>query len=1780
MADFRIEIPIDVRNNSDMGQLQQLESLLNKIYSALQKDKNAAQGVFDAAASGAGRAASSMQQVEEAANQTAQSIEESGEAAQQAGAEQQAAAQQAGQAAEQLEESVGEVSDAFEESGEAAQQAGQQSGEAFNQAGGQVDRFTQRIERSNRSLREAFREKLQLVMQALDKASPVLQKISNGVKNLTRKAWHVAVKLKDLVTAPFRALKNMIMSPIMMTLSIAGIGLGASSFYQTFSDFAAGMSNVKALSGATETEFVRLTETAKELGATTKFTAAEASEGMQYLAMAGWETNEIIDAMPGLLQLAAAGATDLGTASDIVSDVMTAMGMSANEATRAADVFARTATKTNTTISMMGETLKYAAPIAHSFGLELEDVATITGMMANAGVKGSSAGTAIRSALLRMASPPAEAAKAMKRLNLTFSDSTGKMKDMETIMKDLSTAFSGLSQQEKLAAADDIFGKNAASGWLAVIEQGDKAFSDLYASIRDSKGAAQEMADIQLDNLAGDVTLLQSAVDGMKISLMDKLNPYLRSAVQWVTDKIPAITEKLGELIDKGISKAKELKDYIVGVFNSSEMQNAEGFADKLFIAWDKIIAEPFNEWWNGNGRDFVLGVMKKIGTGFGETLHGIFVGAMAALKGEEIDFEGLNLTGIAKAGAEAAKEYVGSFAKGLDLGGLIGAIPGGIKAGLVGIGALKIGSGLYHGYKDITQLGAALKILKGGATAAAPAVSTLASTTATASASAAGGASAFSGLGSALAAIPGWGWAALAVLVALGVGIKLYNDHQERERQALLHLSDDVNEAADNYVKAAKKAQEVRGTFDQIHEIEVKIEEGGKNEETVKKVREEIDSITDRTVWLEARLANTTLTASEIEAYQQELDKIKDRKAYLEAALAEGTLTSTQVEAYQKELEKLNGREVELEAALADGTLTASDIAEYQAELDALHGNHVELEATLKKEGYNVAEVALIEAQLAMFQEGQKKATVMIANNSDLTPDQVQSYVTRLGEIATAKAEAEVKIEGAGLTPYQIKRYSDRLAEIKDAKADIEVKMAEGEGSMSPTEWQSLVDQYTALTGEEATINLLIDGSQLDETQLNDLKDKVAKLKEDAANILLQISGNSDLSEEDMNELAQIFQDFGDMNVLLNFGLTAGSLTKEDLEQYNEQLQTLYGNLSELTGGAFSQEDLQSGAVTQEQVEEYVLADAAAKRQELAEAIQTAEYKAPDAIAKRDQYRSEYEAKETDIANATAAANELKTMQRESDKLQSQRRMNLEAFRHGDMTYEEYSAWSAETYEPAVAAMQKKWNDTIAPKLETSEGYYMTGIEAPTFFDFEEGGGFMGAMDDLQRYIEDETPKMESSKADYEQQNQALVDLYQGKKGLVEADAFGEDVRYAGNSLEEMAAQYATLDEAGRQMFENAIMGLSELNATTDYITDDEKTSTASITEQAVKSAEAQANVDVVKDIQKQLMEMSNTYQKLGDAGKEAWNTGDLERLNSELADLNLEPLESLDTASIEALQSVLTALGSDVDLSSVTDMGEALNTAMEAIEGMDTETIQNLNFDTAAASLETVGGNADDAKAKVDTVKTAMDELNATTADSAKSSLSGVGSTASSAAGSVNGVKTAMENLDGTSATVDIYVQKHGSTDVTLPHATGGIFSTAHVGLVAEDGPEAIIPLGTRRRDRGLDLWMQAGRMLGVDAYADGGILGPYADTFESLPEDTWSDDGNGSGDYKPPVTGGGGSVIQVNVDVNPEYKIDGSGGDPDAILEAIRSHQNELAELLGAAMADQLEDIVTNM
>ena len=1909
MADvFRIEIPVEVTNKTDMGELQQLESLLGKIHSAMQRNSSAARGTFDAISSGAGQAGDALEQVAASAEEAAQGYQQAGSAAQKSGQTQESANEKAEQSSDKLGDTVEDVSESYEDVGESAQQAGNKSGSAFTQATGHVDKFSQRIEKTNQSLRKMFAQKFQMTLAAIDKISPTLRSVTTSVKNLTSKAWRVTVKIADMVTAPFRKLKQMIMSPIMMTLSLTGIGMGAGSFVSTFTDFVSGMSNVKALSGATEEEFSRLTETAEQLGATTKFTASEAAEGMQYLAMAGWKTNDIIAAMPGLLDLAAAGGTSLGTAADIVSDVMTAMSMASDQASRAADIFARTATGTNTTIENLGETLKYAAPIAHSFGLELSEVSTITGMMANAGVKGSMAGTAIRSSLLSMASPSKEAAEAMKKLNLQFADGSGKMKSMQAIVRDLSTAFKGLSEQEKLQYAEDIFGKYGSSAWLGVIEQGADAYDKLFESIDKSNGAAKEMANTQLDNLQGDVVKLQSAVDGMKISVMKQLDPYLRKGVQWLTGKIPDLTAKFTSFITTGIGKAKELKNFLQDVFNSSDFQNAEGFAGKFFVAWDKIIAEPFSNWWEGNGRQTVLGAVEKVGSGMGEMYHGIISGIFAALKGEEIDFEGLNLTGLGKAGAEAAKTFIESFKDSFDLGGLFDEAPGLLKAGLFGFGALKIGGGALGIVKTIGSIRMAFGKIPAAAAAATAATDAVGSSTVTAAAGAGKLASMLGIVKTGLSAIPVWGWVAAAAIAAVVAGVVLYNEAQERERQSILHLGDSVEASAQKFKDTAAQVNEALDTIEQVKTIQLKIEENkGGNSEVIEEFKKEVEEIQNREVWIIAKLAQNTLTPEEIAAYQAELeqvkgqiadveaklssktltaeqaaayqaeleqvkgrkaeveaalsastlteeqvtayqselealkgqkaeimaalasgtltaeqvlsyqaeleqvkgqkaeveaalasgtlteaqvkeyqsklealtgkeaelnakladssltpeqvaayqgqlealkgkeaeinaklaansltaqqvldyqaelDALKGKEAELSAALASGTLTASDVASYQAELEALKGKKAELEAALASGTLTKSDIDAYQKELDSLHGNTVELVVSLSAEGYNQATVQAITEQLNAIQEGQKTVTLILADKTELTPTQISNYVTQLTSLAAQKTTYELMIEGAGLGPDEIKARKDALAEIESKKADLEVQIKRGQEGMTDQEWSDLVSEYNTLTTKAGVIEMTLKGSELNENEVSEVKKKLEEVKGQASGITLKIAyaEGSELSQSDLNKIAETLGQIGDVEAMITIGLSDGSLGPKDIEDAAAALETMYKRLAEMSGGAFTAEELQSGAASVEQVQEILQKRSDVELAQLQNDVEAARRKRDAGVSAREGYGTQVNNAQANIDTASAAMVELVGINQDVELLNTQRQGKLAALRANEMSYDDYANWEWGTYYAGIEAAKKRYNEGILPNLVDHEGYAFDGIYGElSDFDLTEGGGVQYLIDALSEYVKGQTQERDKYKADYDTQDESLVKLYQGEKALIEGQSFnGTDL--AGYSIEEAAANYYKLDEAGRQAFDTAAAGLADINEKATYITEEQKTTIESVITTAYTSVTGAASQSVIDDI-----------------------SAKISGIKAKFAEWDNAPAEET-AAAIESVNAALDALGiKDFDVKSMED----LQAAIDKINGIDPSKLEldPSSIDSVSSALGKLGGDANAARAKLEEAKQKADAL----------------------AGTYN------------------VVVKY-STEGTPPkapdqNAYGGIYDGAFLSWVAEDGPEAIIPLGADKRGRGLDLWMQAGEMLGVSEFADGGIMAPYSGLLDDIPDDIWDDDEPKKPQPEPHSGNqGGGNTVHVSVSASPVFQIDG-GGSPDEVISVIMDNVPMLAEVFGAAIADKMEDIVTNL
>ncbi|WP_432643403.1 phage tail tape measure protein [Acidaminococcus sp.] len=302
------------------------------------------------------------------------------------------------------------------------------------------------------------------------------------------------------------------------------------SSVQVAANFEQAMSKVQAITNADNADMQKLSATARDLGASTKFSATQSAQAMSYLGMAGWKTDQIISGMPGLLDLAAASGTDLALTADIVSDDLTAFGMSADQAGKMADVFAATATNSNTNTQLLGDTFKYAGAVAGALGYKLEDVAVATGMMANAGIKGEQAGTALRSIMTRMVAPTKESGTAMDALGISVTNADGSVKPLAQTIAELRQKFAGLSDSEKAQYASMIAGKEGMSGFLALVNGSDADFEKLVKAIQNSDGAAKRMAKTMNANARGALVQLQSATESVQISVGNVFLPILARA--------------------------------------------------------------------------------------------------------------------------------------------------------------------------------------------------------------------------------------------------------------------------------------------------------------------------------------------------------------------------------------------------------------------------------------------------------------------------------------------------------------------------------------------------------------------------------------------------------------------------------------------------------------------------------------------------------------------------------------------------------------------------------------------------------------------------------------------------------------------------------------------------------------------------------------------------------------------------------------------------------------------------------------------------------------------------------------------------------------------------------------------------------------------------------------------------------------------------------------------------------------------------------------------------
>lgn len=534
--------------------------------------------------------------------------------------------------------------------------AADKANSSTKKAGETVSKFDKSAQKTQKSLASWAKEKYEVLLEAKDKITPVLQTIGSGLKNFGSRAWNVTLKAVDYATAPIRGVINLLKNPILQAGAVLGVSVGLADTINTYKDFEAAMSQVQAISGSTQSDLTRLTAKAKEMGATTKFTAAESAEAFNYMAMAGWNAEQMMGGIEGILNLAAASGEDLGTTSDIVTDALTAFGLKASDATHFSDVLAQASSSANTDVGMMGETFKYVASMAGSLSYSIEDVALMTGLMANSGIKSTQAGTSLNSVLTRLATNSSGAADAIAALGVNFYDSAGNARPLGTVMGELREATKGMNQEQKSNLANTVAGMEAQKGLLAILNASEDDYNKLADAISNADGASKRMSDTMMDNLSGDITLFQSAVDGLKISLGERMsNSWLRDIVQWLTAQVPKAEQLFSDAMDSAERKLDSIKRKFKDISATDEWQKADFFG-KGKILWDEYIVQPFSEWWSSKGKAKMNAIAGDIGNAIGT---GLTVGVATIL--------GIDISETIDEGNTLGASFAKGFSEGFD---------------------------------------------------------------------------------------------------------------------------------------------------------------------------------------------------------------------------------------------------------------------------------------------------------------------------------------------------------------------------------------------------------------------------------------------------------------------------------------------------------------------------------------------------------------------------------------------------------------------------------------------------------------------------------------------------------------------------------------------------------------------------------------------------------------------------------------------------------------------------------------------------------------------------------------------------------------------------------------------------------------------------------------------------------------------------------------------------------------------------------------------------------
>ena len=445
-----------------------------------------------------------------------------------------------------LKQEIGENARAYTQAKQKVAELGRQISATKTPSKELVAEFNrqQAIMQKARSAIDRQRESLKQLESQNGLAGASLKQLIAREKELARNAERVA-KAQDAQARASKAMgentKTIKGTAHYAGLAAAAGGAGLMKAFSIGAAFESDMAKVAAVSRASDEQLKQLTETARQLGADTVWSASEAAQGMQYLAMAGFKVEDIVKTMPGMLNLASAGAIDLASASDIASNILTGFGLSASDMNRVGDVLTNTFTQSNTTLQGLGATMKYAAPVAKAMGVSIEEAAAMAGKLGDAGIQGEMAGTTLRSVLLRLSAPSEQAAEALKVLKVKTTDAKGQMKSFPQILKELNKAMSGMSESARANFTKTIFETEAMSGALVLMEQAGTGALDGFIDSVQKVGSSEQVAGKQIDNLKGDMTILNSALQETALKIYDSVAPALRLMAQGAIEVVQDI---------------------------------------------------------------------------------------------------------------------------------------------------------------------------------------------------------------------------------------------------------------------------------------------------------------------------------------------------------------------------------------------------------------------------------------------------------------------------------------------------------------------------------------------------------------------------------------------------------------------------------------------------------------------------------------------------------------------------------------------------------------------------------------------------------------------------------------------------------------------------------------------------------------------------------------------------------------------------------------------------------------------------------------------------------------------------------------------------------------------------------------------------------------------------------------------------------------------------------------------------------------------------------------